>query len=190
MKTVAALCLVASTVAADVYSVLFKTQAGDFTVEVHEDWAPIGAARFKQLIEDKFFDNSAFFRYAPKWVVQWGIAADPKVNPKYGNITDDPINPKVSNLQGTMAYAMDEEANSRTTQVYVNFANNSRLDSKGFTPFAIVTSGYEVLQDKVYAGYGEKPDQDKIYAEGEAYLHREFPLLTHITSATFVRPAC
>ncbi|OQR98402.1 cyclophilin type peptidyl-prolyl cis-trans isomerase [Thraustotheca clavata] len=190
MKFTSVLALSLASVAYADFSVLFKTQAGDFTVEVHEDWAPIGAARFKQLIEDKFFDNSAFFRYVPNFVVQWGIAAEPSVNNKYGNITDDPINPKVSNIAGTMAYAMDEDPNTRTTQVYVNFANNSRLDPKGFTPFAMVTSGLDVLQNKVYSGYGQDPDQDKIYAEGEAYLKREFPLLTHITSATFVHPNC
>ncbi|EQC30910.1 hypothetical protein SDRG_11390 [Saprolegnia diclina VS20] len=175
---------------AEVYSVLFTTQAGNVTIDVHEDWAPLGAARFKELIADKFFDNSAFFRYVPNFVAQWGIAADPKINDKYGNITDDPRNFAVSNLAGTIAYAMDEAPNTRTTQVYVNFANNSRLDAKGFTPFAIVTSGLDVLQNKIYAGYGEEPDQDKIYAEGEAYLKREFPLLTHITSSSFVHDKC
>ncbi|RQM18600.1 hypothetical protein B5M09_008782 [Aphanomyces astaci] len=155
---------------------------------INSAWAPLGAAQFKQLIEDKFYDNAGFFRYVPKFVVQWGIAADPKNN-KYTDIKDVKWG-VVSNTVGTLVYASAGN-NTRTTQLFVNFANNSFLDKFGFTPFGKVTAGLDILQNKTYAAYGEAPDQDKIYAEGDAYLKREFPLITHIKKASLVgRPGC
>ena len=31
-------------------------------MEVHPDWAPLGAARFEELIDDNFFKGARFFR--------------------------------------------------------------------------------------------------------------------------------
>ncbi|RHY11909.1 hypothetical protein DYB28_013948 [Aphanomyces astaci] len=54
-----------------------------------------------------------------------------------------------------------------------------------------VTAGLNILQNKTYVAYGEAPDQDKIYTEGDAYLKREFPLITHIKKASLVgHPGC
>src|ERR1700722_7493660 len=56
-----------------------ETSVGDFTVEVHPDWAPLGAARFEELVRARYFDDSRFFRIvAGKWA-QFGIAGDPRV---------------------------------------------------------------------------------------------------------------
>ena len=48
--------------APDNYKVQFTTTKGDFTVEVHRDWAPLGADRFYNLVKNGFFDNARFFR--------------------------------------------------------------------------------------------------------------------------------
>ncbi|KAF0692505.1 Aste57867_16427 [Aphanomyces stellatus] len=181
MKSVAfALAAAAAVAHGDVFNVKYVTEAGDVTFEIHEDWAPLGAARFKELVEDGFYDGAAFFRYVPNFVVQWGIAAEPGQN-NYTEIKDDKWG-VVSNTVGTLVYATSGN-DTRTTQLFVNFRNNSFLDKLGFTPFGKVTSGYDVLKDQVYSAYGEKPDQDKIYQEGEEYLAKEFPLITHIQSA-------
>ncbi|KAH9099390.1 hypothetical protein Ae201684P_018406 [Aphanomyces euteiches] len=150
------------------------------------EWSPLGAKRFLELIQDGFYDNAAFFRYVPDFVVQWGLAADPKRN-DYSTIVDDKIG-VVSNTLGTISFATSGR-NSRTTQVFVNLKNNSRLDSMGFTPFGIVTEGMDVLLDKVYSGYREEPDQRMLRMRGEAYLERSFPKITHITKS-WVRFGC
>ena len=61
MLRVCALLLAAVAAAAD-FRVKFEVEvpsgAKEFTVLVHEDWAPIGAARFRELVEAKFYDNT------------------------------------------------------------------------------------------------------------------------------------
>src|SRR5207249_11838498 len=76
-----------------------------------------------------------------------------------------------------------------TTQVFINFVDNSRLDGMGFAPFGRVASGVDVIS-KLYGGYGEGaprgrgPDQMKLNIEGEKYLARQFPKLDKIITAT------
>ena len=78
--------------------------------------------------------------------------------------------------------------NTRTTQLFINFGNNTFLDSQGFAPFGQVTSGMDVVQ-KLYSGYGEKPDQGAITSQGKAYLDKNFPNIDRILAATIISPA-
>jgi cyclophilin family peptidyl-prolyl cis-trans isomerase len=41
-----------------------------------------------------------------------------------------------------------------STQIYINLADNARLDAQGFAPIGRVVSGMDVV-DRLYAGYGE-----------------------------------
>ena len=63
----------------------FVTTKGDFVVEVHREWAPIGADRFYNLVRNRFFTNAAFFRVVPNFIVQFGLNADPAVNKAWEN---------------------------------------------------------------------------------------------------------
>ena len=76
-----------------VFKAKFTTTAGDFVVEVHREWAPLGADRFYNLIRYGYFTNAAFFRVVPGFVVQFGLSADPAVNKvwKTATIQDDPV---------------------------------------------------------------------------------------------------
>lgn len=174
------------------FYVRFETTKGDIVLEVVRAWAPRGADRFYELIEDKFYDGSRFFRVRPKFVVQFGIHKDPKVSELWRQmkLPDDPVRQK--NLRGFVSYAKDGPG-SRTTQIFINLADNAqRLDSKGFSPFARVVEGMDAV-DKLYASYGEVqalggggPDSQKIEAMGEEYLERTYPRLDKITQATLV----
>lgn len=66
-----------------------------------------------------------------------------------------------SNTYGWMAYAATSQPNSRTTQVFINYANNSYLDASGFAPFAQVISGMDVV-NQIYSGYGQEPKQVRV----------------------------
>jgi peptidyl-prolyl cis-trans isomerase A (cyclophilin A) len=170
-------------VAPATFKARFDTSAGPFVVEVHRDWAPIGADRFYNLVKYGFFDSARFFRVVPKFMVQFGINGDPTVQAAWrdANLQDDPV--KQSNKRGFMTFAKTGAPNSRSTQVFINFKDNSFLDRMSFAPFGEVVSGMDVV-DKITAEYGEKPDQQRIQAQGNAYLAKAFPKLDYVTKAT------
>jgi peptidyl-prolyl cis-trans isomerase A (cyclophilin A) len=171
---------------ADPYSVLFETTKGNFTVEVHPDWSQNGAARFRELIELGYYDQCRFFRVVPGFMVQWGMSGDPKMNQQWGenNIPDDAV--KKSNTRGYMTFAKTGMPNSRSTQLFINFGDNASLDSQGFSPFAIVTDGMDVV-DGINSEYREQPDQNAVRMRGNEYLTQNFPRLDYILKASLVK---
>lgn len=175
--------------APDVYQVRFTTTKGDFVVQITRAWAPLGADRFYNLVKHGFFNDAAFFRVVPGFIIQFGIGPDPAVNAAWENasIKDDPVTQ--SNLKGTITFAQTQVPNSRSTQLFINLADNPGLDhsGQGFMPFGKVTSGMDVVQ-KLYSGYGERPDQDSITKQGKAYLDKNFPNIDSIKSATIIAP--
>ena len=175
------------------YDVKFETTAGDFTIKVTRVWAPNGADRFYNLVRHHFYDGAAFFRVLPGFMAQFGISAYPEVSRAWeqANIKDDRV--VQSNHRGFVTFAM-AGPNTRTTQVFINYGNNERLDRDGFSAFGMVTDGMEVV-DKLYGGYGEGapdgrgPDQGRIGGLGKAYLEKNFPKLDTIKTATLVTAA-
>lgn len=176
--------------APDSFRVRFETSAGDFTVLVRRAWAPNGADRFYNLVRHGFYDGVHFFRVLEGFVAQFGIHGDPEVSAAWRDATipDDPV--VAGNERGTLTFAT-RGANSRTTQLFINYGDNSQLDAMGFAPIGEVVEGMEVV-DRLYAGYGEGPprgggpDQAKIQEEGNAYLETSFPRLDHVERATVV----
>jgi cyclophilin family peptidyl-prolyl cis-trans isomerase len=162
------------------YRVRFDTTAGPFVVEVHPEWAPLGAKRFRELVEDRYYDNSAFFRVVPNFVVQFGLAAEPSKSAKWNRqFKDDPV--LRTNRVGTLVYATAGPG-TRTTQLFINLRSNQQLDDQGFAPFAEVVEGMDVVQ-KISAAHGEQPDQQMIENRGNAYLKANFPKLDWIKTA-------
>ena len=174
------------------YKVNFDTSAGAFVVEVQRDWAPQGADRFYNLVKSGFFDNTRFFRVISGFMVQFGIHGDPAVSAAWRNarIPPDPV--KQSNKRGYITYAMGGSPDTRTTQLFINFGDNARLDASGFAPFGRVVSGMDVV-DKIYSAYGEGapggagPEQGRIQAEGNAYLTKDFPKMDYIKTAQIAK---
>jgi peptidyl-prolyl cis-trans isomerase A (cyclophilin A) len=167
--------------APDVFKARFTTTRGDFVVEVHRDWAPLGADRFYNLVKNGYFNNASFFRVVYGFVAQFGLSPVPAVNTawQHTEISDDPV--KQTNAEGTLTFA-SRGPNTRTTQLFINLANNSRLDGMGFSPFGKVVEGMDVVQ-KFYSGYGESPDQGQITSVGRPYLDKNFPDLDRIRLA-------
>ena len=170
------------------FTVQFETTKGPFTVRVTRAWAPNGADHFYNLVRAGFFTDAAFFRVIPGFMAQFGISARPEVSKIWANsnIQDDPV--KQSNKRGTVTFAQTSARNSRSTQLFINYGDNSQLDSQRFAPFGEVIKGMEVV-DKINSEYQERPDQGAITNQGKAYLDKNFPRLDRITSATIVPDA-
>ena len=170
--------------APDEFDVLLKTSQGDVTIHVTRKLAPKGADRFYTAVKAGFYNECRFFRVVPKFVVQFGINGDPEVQKKWREdaIKDDPV--KGSNTKGTITFATAGR-DTRTTQLFINLKDNTRLDRSGFAPFGKVTKGMKVVE-KINSEYGERPDQGKIQKEGNAYLKKAYPRLDYIKTATVV----
>lgn len=174
--------------APDVFRASFTTTRGTFVVEVHRDWAPNGADRFYNLVKLGFYDDTRFFRVIDGFMAQFGISGDPAITSRWrtASIQDDPV--KQSNVRGFVTFAQTSEPNSRSTQIFVNYKDNSRLDPSRFAPFGQVVEGMRVV-DALYSGYGEGrpqghgPDQMRIEESGNAYLDEQFPKLDRVLSA-------
>jgi len=148
---------------------------GVIVLKIHRDWAPNGADRFYSLVKDNYYDCAIFFRVVIPNIIQWGIASTSKETKKWNTpIQDDPRLEK--NTPGMVSFAMSGP-NSRTTQVFVNGANNSGLDRQGFVPFAEVVHGYELLFDNVYAGVGTPTNTEQIIfqQQGNPYFLHLYP---------------
>ena len=177
--------------APDTFRANFDTTKGAFVVTVHRDWAPNGADRFYNLVKAGFYDDVRFFRVIPNFMAQFGIHGTPAVMSAWrsAQIKDDPV--KQSNTRGFVVFAT-AGPNTRTTQLFINFKDNSSLDKQGFAPFGEVTKGMDVV-DKIYDGYGEGaprgkgPEQGRLQNEGNAYLVKEFPKLDYIKTATIAQ---
>ncbi len=173
------------------YKVRFDTSKGPFVIQVHRAWAPHGADRFYNLVKHGFYNNDRFFRVISGFMVQFGINGDPHVSARWrdANIPDDPV--KTGNKRGTITFAT-AGPNTRTTQVFINFADNDGLDGQGFAPFGQVVSGMNVV-DSLNAEYGEGaprgkgPAQDRLQTQGNAYLMRGFPRMDYVKRASIVK---
>ncbi len=179
----------------DSFLVRYVTSKGPFDVIFHRDWAPIGNDRVYYLTRAKYYDGTRFFRVVDKFVAQWGMAGDTAVGNAWRplRIADDPV--KASNVRGTVTFASGGK-NTRTTQLYINFRDNTRLDTAStgpYPPIGKVVSGMNEVVDSLYSGYGEGaprgkgPEQGRISREGNAYLAKEFAKLDSIVTARVIK---
>ena len=167
----------------------FETTAGVFVIEVHRDWAPLGADRFYNLVKGGWYDGVRFHRVLKDFTASWGIHDDPYVNFVWQKqlLADDPTTR--SNVRGRVSFARSGP-NSRTTQVFVNYKDNSSLDDR-FAPFGEVVEGMDVV-GRLYAEYGDGPPRGEgVYqamaiARGGEYFDEEFPELDRIERASVV----
>ena len=177
--------------APETYKAKFDTSKGVFVVEVHRDWAPLGADRFYNLVRNGFYNNVRFFRVLTGFMAQFGMSGTPAVQKVWGapaqNLKDDPV--KQSNKRGYITFA-NAGPSSRSTQVFINMVDNTFLDPEAmhFAPFGQVVEGMDVV-DMLYTGYGRQnvPDQSRITNEGNVYLTKEYPKLDFVKTATIVQ---
>jgi peptidyl-prolyl cis-trans isomerase A (cyclophilin A) len=172
-----------SAAAPDSFTLVFETSAGEIEVRVRRDWAPLGVDRLHYLASNGFFEGARFFRVVPGFVVQFGLSGRPAVDKAFKSLEmeDDPV--KVSNRRGTLVFAT-QGPNTRTTQLFINTADNAFLDEDGFAPMGEVVRGMDVV-DRINPEYLEQSNvQGRIEREGNAFFERRFPALDSIVRVT------
>lgn len=170
--------------APDSFTVLLTTSRGEVEIRIQRAWAPRGADRMYYLVQNGFFTGARFFRVLPGFISQFGLSGDPAVDATFERLplADDPV--RTGNRRGSVVFATAGPT-SRTTQLFVNLADNAQLDGMGFAPIGEVVRGLDVVE-RLHAGYGEGapdgsgPDQGRIMREGNRYLRSAFPLLDSI----------
>ncbi len=170
----------------DRFRVQFVTSRGTFTVDVTRALAPRGADRFYELVTNRFYEQTRFYRVVPGFITQWGIHGDTAVSAKWqdATIADDP--PRTPNVRGTVSFAANGK-NSRATEIFVATGDNrATLDKQNFAPFGNVIDGMDVVE-KISAEYGEEPNHAKIVRQGNSYLGRWFPALDYVKHVVLMK---
>lgn len=168
------------------FNAVFDTSVGIFVVRVTRAWAPHGADRFFSLASAGFYDGNRFFRVVPRFMAQFGIHGDPQVSAAWKDATLPADRARVTNSRGRMTFAQGQMASSRTTQVFINLGDNSKLDIDNFAPFGEVITSMLIVE-RIYSEYGEGIDQGLIHAEGNALLAKALPRLSYIRKVTIER---
>ncbi len=167
-----------------VFRAKFDTSKGVFVIEVTREWAPLAADRFYNLVKNGYYDGVRFHRVLAGFVVQFGLHGDPAVAQAWAraDLADEP--PLQQNTRGFVTFTQEDVPNTRDTQVFISYKDNSHLSKSGFPPFGRVVVGMEVVET-LYAGYGSAnvPEQRRIEREGNAYLEQFYPLLDYIKTA-------
>jgi cyclophilin family peptidyl-prolyl cis-trans isomerase len=180
-------------VAPDSFLVMMSTSKGDVIMKAHRDWSPAAVDRFYQLVKGDVWADARFFRGVPGFVVQWGLTGDSAVDNLWKSrpVPDEPV--KVSNTRGRVSFARGGPQ-TRTLQVFINLADNTRLDNavsggiRGYPPFAEVTKGMDVV-DRLESKYGEQPTQlqEEMSANGWSWLDAKFPGLDRVLHTTVTK---
>ncbi len=180
------------------YCITFDTNVNNgsadaIQIEITRSLAPLGADRLYALLNSHFFDvsPSAFFRVVPSFVVQFGISGVPSFNNKWNALPlpDDPV--LGSNTNGTLSFAT-AGPNTRTTQLFINMANNQRLDTQGFAPMGRVISGFHtVFQiNNPTPSDSNGVDQDAYSANGYKWIEEKYPTINSIIQAKVQTGKC
>lgn len=152
-------------------TVNMQTTAGDVVIEIYPQAAPNAVARFTELVQSGFYDNTPVSRVVPGFVAQFGINwREPHNAWEMNHFDDDPT--LFALERGTLAFAKSG-INANSTQVFINYAENNRLAAPqyNFTVFGKVVSGMEVVD--MFADVGEPGmglDQGALWTNGEEYL--------------------
>ena len=172
------------------FTVRLETTRGAIVIDVTRAWSPLGADRFFNLVRIGYYDGAAFYRVVKGFVAQVGKHPDPRVNRAWNKATirDEPV--QQPNLFGYVTFAKTGAPHSRATEVFINLKDNDHLDQAeaGFAPFGRVVDGMKAAE-KLYGGYGDRPDASRLHYDGDKYLRSNFPELDYIRRAVIVEPA-
>lgn len=171
------------------FKVGLDTTKGKIVLECHRDWAPLAADRFYTLVRAGYYDRSPFHKVITEpvpFIAQFGLNPDPSVTESWLDEKLDPEPVTQSNTIGRVAFSLElGKPETRTAQVFINLADNSRLDKLGFAPFGEVVEGMDVVS-KLHDGYQDDIDMAKLISQGDLYWMGRYPQFDSITKAQIV----
>lgn len=178
-------------IAPETYITRFETTKGIFDIEVKREWSPKAADRFYQLIKHEHFQKGVFYRVIPEFVAQFG-SSNSLSNKAWNKFKVPDEKVILGNSVGTLSFARGGKK-SRTTDLFINLGDNSRLDTlnynkvKGFPAFGKVIKGMQVVME-IYSGYENTPAEkiDQLYLDNDSFLE-EFPKLDIIQKVYIIK---
>ena len=171
-----------------VTKVRLATTAGDVVIEVYPQAGPNAAKRFIELVTTGFFDDTPISRVVPGFVAQFGVNwRDPHRAYENRVFIDDPS--WFALERGTLAFAKGGQPNTASTQLFINYGDNTRLAAPqpnlSFWAFGKVVEGMGVVDKFVQVGDPSGGlDQGRLWADGGNYLASLPVKPTMITKAT------
>lgn len=160
--------------------ITFRTNMGDFSIELDFDKAPVTAANFLQYARDDFYTGTIFHRVINGFMVQGGgMDSDMRQKATRDSIENEADN-GLKNEVGTLAMARTGEPHSASSQFFINVADNGFLNHSGknmqgwgYAVFGKVTDGLDVVE-KIKAvatgsrgGHQDVPQEDVIIEKAE-----------------------
>jgi cyclophilin family peptidyl-prolyl cis-trans isomerase len=145
----------------DYPQVEMETTAGNFTVELFTERAPITVENFLRYVDDGFYDGVIFHRVVADFVVQaGGYDKDYKKKAAWPTIPNESGN-GLSNRRGFVAMARTGNPHSADSQFYINLGDNLALDPRptrwGYTVFGRVIEGMDAVDQIGYSATGPGP---------------------------------
>lgn len=168
-------------------TVIMNTTEGQITIEVYPEAAPNAARRFIRLVQQGYYDDTPVSRVVDGFVAQFGINwREPHVTMRDSTFDDDPSLFTLS--RGTLAFAK-AGPNTNSTQVFINYGDNSRLAANGgFTTFGNVIAGMNIVDSFKRVGDPSGGlDQGSLWAYGDEYIDQLTDKPTMIENAFVVQ---
>ena len=161
-----------------------ETTAGNFTIRMVREWAPLGHDRFLELVNANFFTGQVIYRTLPGFLVQFGVAADPAVQRRWQEKTiADDEQKHVPFTQGTVSFAGNGE-HSRSTHIFIALAPSGRGLGNALheRPFGRIDDPEEQkVVANFFSGYGDITAlQGALISRGNAAAEK-YPRLDRIS---------
>jgi peptidyl-prolyl cis-trans isomerase A (cyclophilin A) len=124
------------------------TSAGNFTIELNPERAPLTVAQFLKSVDQGYYSGTIFHRAIPSFIIQGGgYDADYKLKGSPPKVVNESGN-GLTNQRGTVGLARASAPHDGDVQFYVNLADNAALDPNqtrwGYAVFGKVVQGMEV----------------------------------------------
>jgi cyclophilin family peptidyl-prolyl cis-trans isomerase len=149
--------------------VVVTTSMGEFTLELFKDKAPVSVENFLSYADAGFYEGTIFHRVKSGYVVQGGGYTPEMVEKATRPPIQNEATNGLKNSRGSLAMARTRALRSATAQWYVNVANNSALDHRGYSPddfgyavFGRVLSGMDIVDRIAKVPTGTNGDHEDV----------------------------